>query len=901
MTPRACWSWRTPLVLSTLVLSVLSALRAQHEPLDTDRGHVGLGLALRRLENVRSLLYVTAHPDDEDSALLVKLSRGLGIRTSVLTLTRGEGGQNEIGSELFDAIGVLRTEELLAAHRMDGVEQFFGRVVDFGYSFSVEETFAQWDYDATKEDVARVVREFRPDVIVTLFPRGAGGGQHHQASARIAADVFRSVPAGEPRPKKMYRAHWGELRSGYEDVALAVGLGDFDPLLGMTYAEFGALARNRHRCQGMNAPPVPGSTSRWYSLAETVLESAPNERDFFAGVPQSLAERYEAAGMAVPASVATWRERAVAARSAFRRREYSEVERQALLALAEPDRDTTGDTATSRREDLARLSNDERLDWLAVAVKAGFVHAVARVVDRDDGLAARGERVLVEVEFAHRAAARVELESVRIEALTGELERRVVATSETRVELGSGDVARHTFSLAVPGDTPLTQPFWWRDGLDEGRYQTRGLVDPAVAARLPDDAFHRARRIHGLEHDDVRGRPHAPFLPPALVAVWRYRRPDVAESKPIEVARPVVFRWFDPDLGARRSYALKVVPPVVVDLEPRLLVVPEQEAAVRDVAVSVQSFATAPEPIDVMLDAPPGWTVTPARVAVGLARGERRTVAFRVIPAADAALGRHTLDARARRAGVEYEQGFQSIAYHHVETRHLFRPATLEVVVADIDMQPGLRVGYVDGVGDQVKPALQQLGVDTVVLSDDALARGELSFFHAIVLGVRAYKSRTALIANNQRLLDYVEAGGTLVVQYNKYEFNRAQYGPYPARIHRPHDRVTDQDARVHVLDADHPVFTTPHRIGAADWQGWVQERGLYFWREWDPHYTPLLELSDSFEYNRGQKRGSLLVARFGKGFYVYTGLSLFRQLPAGVPGAYRLLGNLISLGLAAR
>ncbi|MCZ6794437.1 MAG: PIG-L family deacetylase, partial [Planctomycetota bacterium] len=426
---------RRPLIL--LVLLCAFPLHAQWEPEPVDTGVVGLGLALRRLQTTASLLYITAHPDDEDNGLLAKLSRGKGLRVGTLTLTRGEGGQNEIGPELSDALGVLRSEELLATHRLDGVEQYFGSVVDFGYSFSVEETIQKWGQGETVRDIVRVLRRFRPDIVVTLSPGGAGGGQHHQASARLATEAFRAAgdlsrypemrsenPAWAAR--KLYRAHWSLSPEGRR-TAIEVQLGDYDHLLGMSYAELGALARNRHRCQGMNRPPVPGPQSRWYTPVMAADGTAlTDDTELLRGIP-SLAE-----SLSFVASLPGEPRGGEPALARLARRclrtydsgSYADLPALVMRGLAEVRRLETlvrvSELEPSVRQQASFLLGEEKRDWLDAAAKAHYLDYDAQVGrGHADGLVTPGEVFVAETRLVNRGKLPVRVKETRVEAPAG--------------------------------------------------------------------------------------------------------------------------------------------------------------------------------------------------------------------------------------------------------------------------------------------------------------------------------------------------------------------------------------------------------------------------------------------------------------------------------------------------
>ena len=862
----AARSGRGSLCLAGLLLLSLFSIPLSATPpeLEEDQGLTGFGLALRRLPATGSLLYITAHPDDEHNAVLAKVSRGLGIRTALLSLTRGDGGQNEIGPELFEALGVLRTQELLRVHRFDGASPYFTRAYEFGYSFSVEETLERWGEEVL-QDVVRVIREFRPDVIVTLNPRGAGGGQHHQASARLAARAFRqaSDPARFPeqideglrawRPSRLFQAPgvgwaWGDGRSGSGRTA-AIDVGGYDPLLGESYAEFGARARSSHRCQGMNILPEPESRTAYFRL----VEGDPDLGDgtgFFGGLDISLTrvarhDRELAGGLERLQRLI----RQIRDDYAESRLDQAAAGVMQGLALV---RELASRTGHAEARFLLRAKEK---DFLAAARRGHFIYLDALVRRSRDGRVNPGEEVSVQVRFLSRSGNPARLRSVQLSG-AGDWNVRSLGSS--------GPISE--FRVTVPAEAGYTQPYWFR-------------ADSKI------DLFSVRDGFSGVEA----------VSPPALKAQVTYVSDDVEASAEV----PVQYRWFDPVIGGERRRELQVVPELTLGLEPEVRIFVPGAAQGKTFRVRVENERPGSLDTVVELLAPEGWRVRPRTRELSLRReGETATVTFEVEPPQDLEPGSFRLEARARTGDRTYSQGYRSIDYHHVETRHLYRQARSRVQAFDVTVAP-VRVGYVMGVGDQVPAAIEDLGLDLTYLDASDLAESDLSGFDVIVTGVRAYLNRADLRSNNHRLLEYVRQGGHLLVQYNKYEFNREQYGPYPARIHRPHDRVTDETSPVRVLEPDHPVLNWPNAITDADWEDWVQERGLYFLGEWDPAYRPLLELQDPFPNNPDPKRGSLVVARYGKGTYVYTGLGFFRQLPAGVPGAFRLWANLLSLGKA--
>jgi LmbE family N-acetylglucosaminyl deacetylase len=902
-------------------LSVLGAVpgRAQLRPIPQDEGASGLGLALRRLGVTGRVLYVTAHPDDEHNGVLVALSRGRGIRTALLTLTRGEGGQNAIGPELFEALGVLRTEELNTLHRYDGVQQYFGLAYEFGYSFSVEETFRKWGHDETLGDVVQRVRAFQPDVILTLPLESKGGGQHHQAAARLAVEAFRAAadPARYPEqlagglgPWQARKVYQGGVGGGRDTVTgappVTVQTGAYDPLLGMSWQEMGGIARAAHRCQGSSQlEPDPGAGEGVYYLVDSVPPVPGRENDVLDGVDVSLRSlRRFAAGeeVRVPfleGDLDALQQRAGEAQAAFDARAPGKTLAplrgvlEAVRALrVKLEQSGLGPPARRALDD--RLAEEESDAEAALALAQGLSF-VARA---DDGQVVPGRPFGVTARVFNQGAAPLTVDGVSLRVPEGWSASRV--SGEPR-EVPPGQGLEMKFSVtAAPGARP-TQPYWHRrEGRD--RYD---VDDP---------------RLAGL-----------PWAPPDVVAVLDWR----TEADHVERREPVVWRYEGPWVGGEKQKVVNVVPVLSVRIEPEIAVAPLSAGAARkEFRLRVANGAAGATTAAVRLEVPRGWRAEPAEVPLAFAsEGEEIGARFYVTPPARPDAGNYQVRAIATAEGREFRDGYQVIAYHHIQERHLFHPAAARVEAIDVRLAPGVAVGYVMGSGDEVPEALRQIGARVTMLGPDDVALGDLSRFTTIVLGVRAYATRPDLRSSQQRIIDYVRSGGHLVVQYNRADFNalstaarrgppapRAEalpespFAPYPAsiavvrivddtartadgkpRVIEETARITDENAPVKILVPDHPIFTTPNRIGPADWEGWVQERGTYFLDARDPRYVELVSMSDPFPLNAGERRGALVDARVGKGTWTYVGLGLYRQVAAGTPGAYRLLANLVS------
>ena len=897
------------LLLGIVLGSVFSAhSSAQHQliPVSQLKGEPALELQLRKLDTVGNFMMTTAHPDDENNAMLAYFAHGKGFRTSLVTATHGEGGQNEIGPELFVPLAVLRTEELLAAHRFDGAEQYFTRAIDFGYSFSIEETLDKWGHQEILGDYVRMIRTIRPDVIVGFVFDGDGGGQHHQASTRLTLEAFRAAadPAKFPdqikeglRPwqaKKFYytAGFGGPPGAGARGAARAVGANEegaptnlnfsggdvFDPVLGRTYSEIGGEARSMHKCQGMSQLlPLPASTGggpmgpggvRAYRLRDTVLDGgvARSEREIFDGVDTSLRGLLRFAPANAPADLGT-RLDAIAASVAEARTALAA--RGTGAAVAPIARGLTA--VRELRGALGALTEDARyeLDFRLAQKEQQFEHALVLAADirldaiARDGLVVAGQPLQVDLPAANRGRTAVSI-SASVNGFMG--------GAGCTKEYGPNTSNNCTPQLRIPPDAKLTAAHF-RNGPVGARY----VFDADVPFGLP-------------------------FRPTPFTATFNL----TIDGTRVTTTIPFQARSEGDIFSGEKRHEIHVVPAFAVTTTPEIVVVSTSAPQTKDVRVTVTNHARGAASADVTLELPPGWRATPAMQPVTFTReDESITVRFTLQPPATTVLtaaamkpggNQFTVKANVTAAGTSYAQGYQVVEYPHTTRRHVLLDPQVNVKALDVRVRANLNVGYVMGVGDEVPAALEQLGVKLTFITPDDLAWGDLGRYDVIVTGVRAYERRADLRAYNQRLLDYANAGGTVIVQYNKLEFNDAQYGPYPARVGR--ERVTDENAELRILAPTHPVFNSPNAIGRADWTGWVQERGLYFLDATgrDSQYADLVEFTDPFPYNAGVKRGALVEAKVGKGRWVYVGLGLWRQLPAGTDGAYRLMANLLSL-----
>jgi LmbE family N-acetylglucosaminyl deacetylase len=862
--------------LLALLLPVPPAAAPLHAQATVESdGAAALGVALRRLGTTKRVLMIAAHPDDENTALIAELALGDGADVAYLSLTRGEGGQNLIGPELQEGLGLIRSEELLAARRLDGARQFFTRAYDFGYSRSADITFLHWPRDTLLADVVEVVRRFRPDIIVSIFSgTPADGHGQHQAAGAMARESFTAAadPARFPEqlarglaphaPAYLFQSLW----RAPPDAPLRLATGNLDPLFGRSRFQIAMQSRSRHRSQDMGrAEPIGPQASSLAVVAGPYPEGA---RSLFAGLDTTLVQLARRAGVPAPTlrRLQAYEEAVAAVRDAFNPLRSHDIIQPLASAVSLLDGlDLPGGEAGLPLRTAVQAERLEAADALRQA--AGIVVDV--VSDTQHPVA--GEAFHVTTTLWNGGASPVTLRDMTLTAPAGWSVRPDGAAGVAAASSADGPV----------GAAPMVPP--------NTVVRTRYVVTPPADAAPTEPYFLRVPRDGSLYRwpvaDSLRGRP---FEPAPVHAVLR-----VHAGADITVRRDAEYVDVDKAVGESRR-PLLVVPAITVAPEPRILVIPADRAGARIVNVTVASAAGSPVTGTLRLHAPAGWRIEPGHTQLRLdRRGASRIARFTVTPPAGHA-GHAELRATFESDRGTFDRAYTLIDYPHIRPHAHYRGATVATAVFPIRIADGLRVGYIEGAGDDGAVALRQLGADVHILDADNLAAGDLSGFHAIVAGIRAYEVRPDLVAHNQRLLDYARDGGTFIVQYNKYELVEGGFMPFPATMSRPHGRITDPAAPVTLLDPAHPALDGPNRITSADFDGWVQERGLYYLASWDDRYTPLLAMADP---GNEPLSGALVASRVGQGWYVYTGLALFRQLPEAVPGAWRLLANLVSLG----
>lgn len=834
-----------------------------------DTGAAALGELIHGLGVNTRVLVIGAHPDDEDTQLITWLARGRQVKTAYLSLTRGDGGQNLIGNELGEALGAIRTEELLAARRIDGGHQYFTRAFDFGFSKSAAETYNHWPKDSILRDVVSVIRDFRPHVIVAVFsgtPRDGHG--HHQVSGLLAREAFDlagdsvRMPPAETHgfapwlPLKFYRS---TRFPGAGEPTYRFDVGEYSPLRGESYAEIAAQSRSQHKSQAFGSLHRKGAIMDGVRLEASRVGMPTRgamEQSLFEGIDTSWARVAREAGRSratvdsLPAAIASVQhayDPFAPDRLLPELARVSHLTRQAMIATGDRDAEASLSELADRVNDAIRIAS-------AIGIEA--------TVDHETWAAEEPIRATVTVYDRVSAPMNVTVSFPGV-------------SSEAPPSRPVAPVRSTQFSETVR-DTSITQPWWLV------RPRVGDIFGTPIIAKPEDELRGLAARVNG----DIAGATFDDTV-------------------------PVVFRYADPVKG-EIQHPIAIVPAVSVTVNQPVQYVPANRPFDRIVRVDLRSASNHARTVRVSLELPDGLAADSSVRTIGLpdyaghfGEGEQqgfpegrpvpgnsptRTVEFHVhgvLPA-----GRHVIAAVAESEGKQYTQGYTLIEYDHIRPQRLFRDARIVLSAVDIQVPKGLKIAYVPGVGDNVAPMLEQLGIPVTVLEPDKLVSTDLSHYTAVVVGPRAYEASPALVAANPKLFDFARAGGTLVVQYGQFEMANPGMMPYPIAIQRPGDRVTEEDAEVGVIDPTSPLLAIPNHIGPADWQGWVQERSLYMPRTHDQRYRTMLSMHDTGEQPND---GAILVAPVGKGTYVYTTLSLFRQLPAGVPGAARLFVNLLS------
>ena len=767
-----------------------------------------------------SVLYIAAHPDDENTRLLAYLAKEKKVRTGYLSLTRGDGGQNLIGSEQAELLGLIRTQELLAARRTDGAEQFFTRANDFGFSKNPEESFKIWDKAKVLADVVWVIRKFQPDVIITRFPEDSRAGHgHHSGSAILAREAF--VAAADPKqfpeqlafvkPWQAKRIVWNTFNFGgnntTSDDQLKIDVGLFNPLLGKSYGEIAAESRSNHRSQGFGSARQRGGGIEFFSP----IAGQKAIKDLFEGVDFTLG----------------------------RNQGYTAV--QGLLNEI---------NAEYQPADPSR-SIPKLLKLKALVKDKPFNKALL------DNLILSSAGIWLEAAAVNSSYALNTPVSVRLQAISraGKTFSQPISVAElssgTSLDLKPNQLASKEVNFK--GWNILSQPYW--------------LEKPHPLGTFTVDSLSKI----GLAESPI-----------GLSALFKITIGDQV----IEKRMPVVYKYTDQVRGELYQ-PLVIAPPVTATMVEKAFVFNGNET--KQISIQLKSFKDNASGT-VLPALPAGWKAIPESQSFTLAKkGDEQVLSFSVTPGGSTSGGKLLVNVNVE--GKTYNYGLKVLDYEHIPLQTLFPISEARVEKVDLKLA-GKRIGYINGAGDLIPESLKQIGYEVINLTENQVLNSDLSGYDAIVTGVRFYNINEQVKSLQPKLMKYVENGGVLLVQYNvNSPLKIDNLGPYPFRLTR--DRVTEEDAGVTILSPEHTTFSYPNKITAKDFEGWIQERGLYFVSDADQHYTPLISMHDTGE---SANSGALITTNYGKGKYVYTGISFFRQLPAGVPGAYRLFVNLLSL-----
>jgi LmbE family N-acetylglucosaminyl deacetylase len=886
-------------------------------PLPQDQGALHLAQLLTKLKTTARIMQVVAHPDDEDGGLLTLEARGNGASVLLFTLTRGEGGQNKFGAESSDELGILRTLELLEADKYYGVEQRFSHVTDFGFSKTADETFNKWHgHDVALGDLVRSIRSFRPDVLIARFSGTTRDGHgHHQASAILTIEAFRA--AGDPskfpehikeglqlwQAKKLYVGNPPRMFQGGnvadEDYTVKLNIGEYSPLLGMSYTQF-ALEGLAHQTSqgtgGIRVPPGPRYT--YYKLTDSTLpKPAAHEADFFDGVDTSLTGLAKVIGdqegdlpFLAPglAAIAKYIEDA---NKLFSLQDPSACA-SPLLAGSEETNTLIGQIEKSHLSP----ENKERLLVPLQTKLQQFHTAAAEAVgiyfdftvdppgpppgpsyfprmEQTISIATPGQSFTVTGRVYNRGKIPLRLRAVRLlnplllESLPGGVVGGAIFAEKGGQPLAPGESEQVQFKFVVPNYIDFTRPYF-----------SRANPETETVYMLDDKPSYPARFLVT--------RPWIQYPLQAIAVVG-------TEQGTTEISAVAKVKFIDPTLG-QSERPLAVGPPISVLLTSPVVVAPVGGSGKSQIGVSVRSNVQNAVHAKLKLEIPQGWKVEPAEIPVDLDHdGDVSNYSFQITPQ-NLHEGTYKIIARAEYNGKQYAEGFKVITRPDLDSYYAYRPATENVQAVDVKLPAQLKVGYIMGAGDEIPSVLQSVGLNTTIITPQELASGDLSRYGTIIVGIRAYDTRTDVREHNRRLLDYVNTGGTLIVQYNQSTgaFNDGHYTPYPAT--GANVRVSVEEQPVEILAPEERVFNWPNKITQKDFDGWVQERGLYFMSQWDAQFKPLLACNDPGE---PPQKGGLLLSHYGKGIYIYSAYGFSRQLPAGVPGAIRLFVNLISAG----
>lgn len=793
-------------------------------------------LNLKKLNVVGTAMYIAAHPDDENTVMLSWLAKERKVRTAYLSITRGDGGQNLIGSELGDLLGVIRTQELLAARNIDGAEQFFTRANDFGFSKNTDETLQIWGKEAVLADVVWRIRNLRPDVIICRFPPDARAGHgNHSASAALAEEAFKLSGDASKFPEQLKyvkpwqakRVVWNTFNFGAvsqkptEGTFIQVEIGGYNPLLGKAYSEIAAESRSQHKSQGFGVPRTRGLRPEYFVHKAGDLAA----KDVFDSI--DLTWNRLKGGK----EVENWINEAI--------KNYNPENPSTIV----PSLIKAYQSVDKLEDEYWKVQKKKELENLIIACSGLYFEA-----NPNEYSASAGEKINILATAVKRSDFNISLEKIKLIGLGKD--------STFKVALGNNELQRINFTVEIPKNQALTQPFWLAEKkMGKGMYR----VDEQTLIGIPEK-------------------------PADLQAEFTF----LIDNYPFTFTSPVIYKYTDETRGELyRTFEIR--PEVTANISDKVYVFANDQA--KEVEVTLKSGKSKTSGT-VSLALPTGWKSNPSSIDFKLDnKYQELKVVFKVTPSSATPEG--TVKAIVKTANGTYDRGILTVAYDHIPPQTLFPSAEAKVVKLDIKTK-GKNIGYIVGAGDDVPMALRQIGYSVTVLTEKELNE-DLSKFDAIVVGVRAYNTEERLTYYQKKLMEYVENGGNMVVQYqvnSNLQKLETGIGPYPFKLSR--DRVTVEEAEVRFLKPESILLNTPNKIIAKDFEGWIQERGLYFSNDWDAKYEAILSSNDP---NEAPANGGLLYAKHGKGNYIFTGYAFFRQLPAGVSGAYRLFANLISAG----
>ncbi|MGF6848621.1 LmbE family N-acetylglucosaminyl deacetylase [Chitinophaga sp. W3I9] len=818
----------TALVIILLAALGLPAL-AQPSPV---WNAADIKLQLKKLDTLGSVLYIAAHPDDENTRLLGYLAKEKLYRTGYLSLTRGDGGQNLVGNEQSELLGLIRTQELLAARRIDGAEQFFTRAQDFGFSKNPQETFTIWNREQILGDVVYMIRKFQPDVIICRFPADSRAGHgHHTASAMLAEEAYSAAADPKRFPEQLTRVKpwqakrilWNTFSFGNvnttSDDQFKIDVGAYNPLLGKGFGEIAAESRSQHKSQGFGVAAARGSSQEYFL---TIKGNTPKN---------SLLDDINTSWTRIPGGnkVGALVDAALAA--------YNMEDPAASVPALLEIRSAIRSLPEGYWRDL-KLKETEQLIYACAGLWAEAYSTSPTVVP--------GTNMEATVQLINRGPVKITLDKIDLPGNTNAGDQQPLAFNK---------FTSISKTMQVPASTPESQPYWLADAHPVGTY----IINDPLLVGNPENI-------------------------PALQAQIHL----TIGGQPFTIARPLQYKYTDPVKGELYQ-PLVIAPPVVADLSNQVYIFTDTKA--QSVPVKLRAMADNVQGT-VRLQLPAGFTDGNSQPFSLKQKGDEVELRFDIKPVKGVAENHaDTLTVVMTCNGKEYTQSLQQIRYDHIPLITLFPPAQARLVSVNLKHN-GNRLGYIPGAGDMVAASLRQVGYDVTELGEKDIMGGNLQQYDAIITGVRAYNVNARMKYWQPKLMEYVNNGGKLVIQYNvNGPLVTGNLGPYPFGLSR--DRVTDENAAVTFNNPKDPVLHYPNEITAADFNGWVQERGLYYTANADKAYDKPFSMNDKGE---GPLDGSTLVAHYGKGAYVYTGLSFFRQLPAGVPGAYRLFVNLISV-----